>query len=304
MDELAARRKKISTACWVAVAILCASIEPIVVKVGYNNAISPWQLLLTRSIIGALLIFPMTRAWRRVSKNELWELILLSVLLLTTNSLTLLALSELSAVSLITVLTITPAFVAILNQMIGREQLSPKFWVGFFCCFAGVLLGLDYGDAHYTLVGLLPAIGAVLSSSTYRVKSESLMKTVEPALLSTYVFWINGAMVALCLTPFVGNLNVQAWTFGAWMGLTAAAANVAFLLVLSFVGSTRVSILNMLQRPLIVVVAALVLHEQLTLSKIAGLILAVIGIQLATVTRRAIVAAETQSVPATLVERI
>ena len=62
-----------------------------------------------------------------------------SLLLLVTNGLTLYALRSVPAVTVVTAVTMTPAFVAIVNQRRGRDVLSSKFWLGFALCFFGVI---------------------------------------------------------------------------------------------------------------------------------------------------------------------
>lgn len=271
---------------WVCAAIVAASIEPIVAKCGYGCSVTPWQLLIIKCIVGALVILPLTRTLRWVGWDAFRQIILLAMLLLVTGTLTLLSLKHLSAACFITIMTTTPAFVAILNQQLGRDSLTVKFWIGFLCAFVGVLLGLNFYEVSISQVGLIEVLGAVASSTVYRVRTEAVTAQLSPALVSTYIFLING-IIALCFLPFVvGELSQTAWLYGSWMGLAAAAANVAFLFALSILGSTRVSVINMMQRPLIALSAALVLHESLQNSQIVGLLLVMIGVQTATVRRQ------------------
>jgi drug/metabolite transporter (DMT)-like permease len=275
------------TVLWICIAIVAASIEPVVVKCGYASHSTPWQLLISKSIVGGLVILPLTRTFRWIGWAAFCRVFVLAALLLTTNALTLLSLTHISAVCLITIVTTTPAFVAIVNQMLGRDSLTGKFWIGFLCAFAGVLLGLDFHDLTITSIGLLLVLGAVASSTVYRVRSETTTAELRPALVSTYIFLINAA-VALCVCPFVGVhfLTPTSWMYGSWMGLAAAAANVAFLFALSLLGSTRVSIINMLQRPLVVLAAAVILRERLNAFNVIGLVMVLAGIQLASVKRQ------------------
>ncbi len=271
---------------WVCIAIVAASIEPIVVKCGYGCSITPWQLLVVKSIVGGLVILPLTRTLHWVGWAAFLRIFLLAMLLLVTGALTLLSLKHLSAACFITIVTTTPAFVAILNQQLGRDSLTVKFWIGFLCAFIGVLLGLDFHQRSINTMALIQVAGAVVSSTIYRVRTEATTAQLSPALVSTYIFLING-VIGLCFLPFVvGELSQTAWYYGAWMGLAAAAANVAFLFALSILGSTRVSVINMMQRPLIALSAALVLHESLQNSQIVGLLLVMIGVQTATVRRQ------------------
>ncbi len=271
---------------WVSIAIIAASIEPIVVKLGYRASATPMQLLVAKNLVGALLIVPITRTWRWIGWSALAKVMAVSVLLLTTNSLTLMALKNLSAVTVITILTTAPALVALFNQQLGRDVLGTKFWIGFGMCFCGVLLGLGIKDLSFSVLGLLQICGAVLSSTIYRVRMEDTTRELQPALVSTYMFLINGIFTLLFFAPWVGPIPAHGWVLGAWIGLAALAGNVAFVYALSLLGSTRVSIINMLQRPIIIIAAALILKESLTAPKMLGVVLVLIGVQFARVARR------------------
>ncbi|MBX3136078.1 DMT family transporter [Candidatus Obscuribacterales bacterium] len=277
--------KLVSSMC-VVVAILSASIEPIVVKLGYEQNLLPLHLLIVKTIIGSMLILPLTRTYRWVGFKNLARISFLAMLLLSTSALSIFALKHISAVLVITIITTTPAFVAIINQIIGRDELTPKFWAGFVLCFTGVCLGLDWSTLSMSLVGFSLIFCAVCTSTTYRVTMEAAAKRFSPALISTYMFFINGAFVAAFLYPFAGKIPDGAWHIGAWMGLASACANVAFLFALSILGSTRISIINILQRPAIIIAAALILREPLTWFQGLGVVLVLVGVQMAQVKRK------------------
>lgn len=270
----------------VVIAILAASIEPIVVKLGYEQNLLPLHLLIVKTLIGSILILPLTRTHRWIGFKNFARITLLALLLLATSALSIFALKHIAAVLAITIITTTPAFVAICNQAIGRDELSLKFWLGFLLCFAGVCLGLEWSNLSVDMIGLFLIFGAVLTSTTYRVTMEGTAGKLSPALISTYLFFINGFVIACFVLPLAGKIPDGAWHIGAWMGFASACANVAFLYALALLGSTRISIINILQRPAIIIAAAFILHEQLTLLQCAGIVMVLVGVQLAQVKRR------------------
>jgi len=274
---------------WISIAIIAASIEPIVVKLGYAGKITPAELLIVKNITGAILIVPMTWSFGKlhwIGWKNLQKILAVALLLLCTNTLTLFALQSISAVLMITIVTTTPALVALMNERMGRDVLAPTFWLGFFLCFIGVIMGMNFSDISFSSMGLAMIFGAVISSTCYRVQMETTTAEFSPALVSTYTFLINGLITLFFIAPFVGMPQQSSFGIGCWIGLAAAAANVAFLYALNLVGSTRISLLNMLQRPAMVLAAAVVLHEPLTWQTCVGIVLATIGIQLAKVTKR------------------
>ena len=212
-------------------------------------------------------------------------------MLLITNGLTLYALKYISAVEVITIVTTIPAIVAMTNWALGRDILTWRFWVGFALCFAGVLLTMDiFSNTSATFsrswIGYLAIIGAVIGSTVYRVRMELLTKDFAPALISTWIFWINALVAVLFIWPFQEPFPKESLSIGIWIGLAAAAANVAFLWAIKLVGSTNMSIFNLLQRPLVIVAAALILSDPLSWIQWLGVICVFAGIPLAKVQRR------------------
>ena len=279
------------SAICVLLALLAASIEPILVKLGYRGAVTPLHLLVLKNVVAALVILPMTRHFRLVRYTDALRIGSVSILLLITNGLTLYALKYISAVEVITIVTTIPAIVAMTNWALGRDILTWRFWVGFALCFAGVLLTMDiFSNTSATFsrswIGYLAIIGAVIGSTVYRVRMELLTKDFAPALISTWIFWINALVAVLFIWPFQEPFPKESLSIGIWIGLAAAAANVAFLWAIKLVGSTNMSIFNLLQRPLVIVAAALILSDPLSWIQWLGVICVFAGIPLAKVQRR------------------
>ena len=260
------------------------SLEPILVKLGMGHSMTAMQLFILKSLVGALVILPLTRRFKLPDVKEIWHIGSVSILLLITNLVTLLALERLTAITVITITTSTPAFVALVNSALGRDKLGLKFWVGFFLSFIGVLLTIDiFGQGVLSLDprGLFFAFCAVASSSVYRVRMESLTARLEPKLVSTWVFWINAVVVLVCIMPFADSVPRESMLLGGWIGFVAAVANVAFLWAIKEVGSTNISIYNMLQRPMVIVAAALILSEPVSFWQFLGIVMVLFGIPMA-----------------------
>lgn len=91
-----------ASSIWVLLALTAASLEPILVKLGYRGAVTPLQLLVMKNVVAAAVILPLTRHFRWLPPRDLGRIGSVSVLLLLTNGLTLFALSRLTAVTVIT----------------------------------------------------------------------------------------------------------------------------------------------------------------------------------------------------------
>lgn len=273
---------------WTLLALLAADVEPILVKIGYQSNATPLQLLTVKTMMSGLLIYPITRRWRWMGWRRCAEMARVSVLLLMTNLLMLAGLAHAGVVTALTIVTTTPALVALVNRARGREVHDLRFWCGFVLCFGGVLVTLDpgrQGGLSCSALGLALLGGAVISSTLYRTALEDLTRRHEPLLISTWFFIINGTLVTVLLLPFIGPVPPTAIGIGMWIGLTGALANVAFVAAVSMLGATRMSIINMLQRPLIIVTAAVILNEPFSALQAVGVALVVWGVQLARVKR-------------------
>ena len=281
--------KHLRAPAWITLALLAASIEPIVSKFALRDGISALQLVLLKNTIGAAFMLPVLIQQAKSLNGRLLQLLFLpGLLLFVTNTLTLLSLQTVSVVLLITIVSSVPALVAIINSRLGRDKLSLKFWAGFAACFLGIVLTLDYSDISVNALGLAFAFIAAISSSIYRVRMEILCEQNSPRMAAATSFFIQG-LLSLSLVFFVPtSFAGKTLGYGCWIGLSAALANLAFISALNMVGSTRISVLTLLQRPLLIIAAAISLHEVVTPVQALGIILAMLGIWLAQVERQKI----------------
>lgn len=288
----------VSPQVWVLIALLAASIEPIIAKFAYKYGASAYQLILLKNLLGALFLLPVILKTQRPSKELLKECFFISLLLFSTNTLSLLSLESISVVYLITIVTCVPALVALFNLVLQRETLSRLFWPGFTLCFSGVLLTLDLtaSQSNTAILGLIFAFAAALSSSIYRVKMEIICEKQNPVQAAALSYFLQGPL-SLPLLFFASPIAQSSLLFGAWIAIAAALANLAFIYALSLVGSTRISLLTMLQRPMLVIFAAITLKETISTMQAIGIVLVFFGINMAQVSRNRAGAGSAQPAP-------
>lgn len=273
-----------TTAYWVLAALCASSIEPIVVKLGYRDGISPVQLLVLRNVFAAATILLIMRRVRWLGWKSTRAVAAVAMLLLTTNGLVLFALRDMSAIAVVTAMTTTPAFVALVSRAKGRVELSRKFWLGFSGALIGVLLTVDafsLTQVDLPVHGVAALVVAVASSTIYRSRMDVVTRMVEPKDVSTWIFLINAVFGVALIWPWVDPIPTSAVPVSIWIGAAAALANVAFLSAIRLVGATRMSIFDMLQRPMVIVFAAIVLAEPFTWQQALGVILVLCGVRLA-----------------------
>jgi drug/metabolite transporter (DMT)-like permease len=270
------------TVAWVATALIASSVEPLVVKLGYKGAATAYQFLVLKLVLGGLFIAPIYRYIRWVGWQNFKSLLLLSFFFILNYLFIFYSLETITASVLVTIITTTPAVVAIVNQIRFRESAGAKFWSGFALCFAGVALTIDLlgGSSVLNPFGIALAFLSVGTSTLYRTKMDLVTKEIQPITISAYIFMIN-AVIGIFFLPWIGNLSSYTWQLAAWIGFAGAIANIAFISALKLIGSTRISILTVLQRPLVIVLAALVLKEPLSSSQIVGIVMVLLGVQMA-----------------------
>ncbi len=272
------------TTVWLLLALLAASCEPLVAKLGYTHGVALESLFVGRCLIAALAVWPITRfrasVDTRLPANPLDRrgVLLGGVLLATTSGLTLFALTRVPTSIVVVAVTTTPALVAAVNHMRGHERTGFVFWLGVAACVAGVLMTLELpGDVSLDPLGVTASVAAVVSSCVYRLHLDALMKRVAPAVVSSWVMTVQGVCALLVFGPFVRTFSTAAVVTSLWTGVFAALANVAFLKAMQLVGATRVSVFTLLQRPLVIGLAAVLLDEPLGLMQWLGTGLVIAG---------------------------
>jgi hypothetical protein len=194
-------------------------------QIGYRYFVTPYELLILRFLIGGIVVLPLVKRYRWIGWKNTAGVLWLALLLMSTCGLVLVALKYLTAVVVITIITATPAFVAIVNQMLGKEILSKRFWIGFLFCFAGILLSIEIhrgtsNSQTFNIIGLLCAFGSVAVSTIYRTQLDDATRTFPPMQVSTYMF-IMDAIVALFFLPTVWPMSVNTWVIGSIIGVAA-----------------------------------------------------------------------------------
>lgn len=275
---------KIPAGVWITLALSAASIEPIVAKFAFQSEATPFQLIFLKNTLGGLFVLPLLVRGMKSNTGGIKQMLLAGLLLFTTNSLTLISLTSISVVLLITIVTTVPALVALINKVLGRDKLGQMFWLGFCLCFLGVVLTLDYKDIRLNVAGVLLALLAALSSSIYRVRMEIICEKYSP-LKASAISCAAQAALSLALLPWINSITQSTFAYGIWIGLAAVLANLSFVYAIKVVGSTKISILTMLQRPLLIVASALILKESLSSIQVIGVILVMLGINMAKVER-------------------
>lgn len=260
------------------VSLIGTSLEPVLVKY-FSFGISPFSLILLKSMFGGFLFLPFIKKLKQIPTNKFPDLFFVSALAFITNALIFFSVERIPASVLITIISSTPVIVGFINFRRGTVELSLKFAFAFVFVMFGIILTLNsmsFRSQNWAMLGVLFALASVLTSTLYRIKMDDLTQETNPVLISTFLFTTNG-LVSLIFIPFI-QVPTGVWPFTLWLGITAVVANIAFLYAIKHLGSTRVSMLSIIQRPFAVLFGAILLNEVISIEQIIGMIFIFVGV--------------------------
>jgi drug/metabolite transporter (DMT)-like permease len=190
-----------------------------------------------------------------------------------------------------------PIVTTLMAYFILGEKMSPIRWVSFALAAAGVVecSGVDWKDLNLTsgvyLLGNTLVFISICGSAFYNVFSKRLLRVYTPlqVLLYSYYFVIAFLIPITLYTEPDAFRQIVHFTARTWTGIALLAvfqyclSMVMFLNVLSRLDATQASLSNYLIPFFGLVIAAMVLHERLTLFMLVGGIMVLLSTLLITV---------------------
>lgn len=271
--------------------LIASSIEPILVKTSLLAGSSPFLLIILRMIVAGIAVGFLGGKdfFKQISFAQYKSICLVALLLFSTNSLVILALIFSNPSLVITVLTMTPVFVGLVSYFLGDSHVNQNFWIGLCICLFGVLFTVDAQlslENFQNIKGLALAGLAVISSTSYRILLGKKTKLLPVKTITTYIF-INNGLVAFCFLPFFyKDFNLYLGGISIWTGLAAVCANVAFVYGVKALGPARMSVIDQLQRPLVVLLSMFILSESPNFKQFIGMIGVFVGVYFVTIRQR------------------
>jgi drug/metabolite transporter (DMT)-like permease len=190
-----------------------------------------------------------------------------------------------------------PIATTVMAYFLLGEIMSPVRWLSFALAVAGVVecSGVDWKELNLTsksyLIGNTLIFISVCGSAFYNVYSKKLLERYTPlqVLLYSYYFVI-AFLIPITLYAEPGAFHqIPSYTAKTWLGIALLAvfqyflSMVIFLTVLTRLDATQASLSNYMIPFFGLVIAAVVLHERLTLPMILGGTLVLLSTLLITV---------------------
>ncbi|WP_433830747.1 DMT family transporter [Actinoplanes sp. CA-015351] len=185
------------------------------------------------------------------------------------------ALHRMDASLLSLVFYLYPLLVTVTAVALGRDRLTPAKVAALLAASAGVLLVLlGAGGVAIDPIGVILAFASAVTYTVYILCSDRVVRRMPPLLLTTLV--LTGAATALAgkalLSGGVGlGFGATGWF---WLGCIVIVSTVlpilAFFTGLRRTGPSAAAILSTFEPVVTTVLAAVLLHESLTITQLAG----------------------------------
>lgn len=188
----------------------------------------------------------------------------------------------------------TPAVLAVVSALMGRERISRLHWIGAAISAVGIYLVVGHSASFggTTLRGDLLVICSTACWVTFTLGASSLIQRHSPLYVTGMTMVFGGIPYVLMALPQILRVpwaEVSAWTLGALVLSALLALNLAYVIWYMGVqrlGPARTSIYSNGVPIVAMAVATVWLGEPLTATKIAGAAAVLSGVLLTRLGRR------------------
>lgn len=251
---------------------------PIFALYAYGGGASVTTLLLGRFTLAAILFFSYILYKERtiaVERSQLKYLFLMGGVIYTLQSnLYFSSVKYIPASLAVLIFYIYPVFVALASSYLDREMLDKKIISSIVLSLLGLtlVLGISFGDINST--GVMLALGAGLVYTVYLVLGNRIVKET-PALVTSAFICLFAACSLLVIGVTTGDLNFNL-TGEAWLAMFGVALCCTVLAIftlfrgIELIGSTKASILSMIEPLITIGFSAVLFNERLSALQMLG----------------------------------
>ncbi len=174
-----------------------------------------------------------------------------------------------------------PVFVAILSYFVDKEPITKQTVLAMLLSLAGLAMVLGTSFDSIQPRGVLLALAAALFYSVYIITGNRVIKGLSPYVTSAYI-----SLFAAVSTFFVAQgsggipfgFGLQGWlALGGIVLFSTVVAISFFFRGLQLIGSTRASVLSMLEPVVTIALSAALLGESLSWLQLVGGMAVLIG---------------------------
>ncbi len=174
-----------------------------------------------------------------------------------------------------------PIIVSLLSYFIIKEKATRSKIIALILSSIGLAMIVGYGLGSVNITGVLIAALAALFYAIYIVVGSSVVKGINPIVVTTYV--ITGCFITANLAGlFTGNFISMPFLGWLYSVLTAVIATIFAILTfyegVKRIGPSQVAIISTIEPVVTTIMAAILFDEHLSLPQIAGGVLVIAGI--------------------------
>ncbi|MBL0387708.1 DMT family transporter [Tumebacillus sp. ITR2] len=262
----------------VLISATCFGVMSIFAVYAYRDGASVLGLLTIRFALAAVLFslyIGVARVKIRLTMRELLALFILGGVLYATMSFTFFTAVQYISPSLAALLLYSyPVFVAVLSARVDKERLNRRVVLSLLLAMAGLVLVLGTSFADVNPLGIVFGVVSALLYSIYIVLSNRVVKSVPSVVTSGSVTMFTALtllVVSLSTNQFQLHFGVQAWlAIGGIILFPTIIAMVTFFYGLNIIGSTKASILSMIEPLVTILASALLIGDRLTIAQWIG----------------------------------
>ncbi|KJS87747.1 MAG: hypothetical protein JM58_03545 [Peptococcaceae bacterium BICA1-8] len=263
------------------------AVTPLIIVNAYQRGALAWEIIFTQSIVAALMLFFGLLLFSPGSLQINWRELKVLAPVGMIGSLGTVICYNLSLQyipgGIATLLLYTyPVFVAIGTVFIFGQKISSKQMIALACGFLGVALAskiMKISGTGINNTGLLLGFLAALSYAILNLLSEKALQKLSPWKVTAFaqfgstlgIIFINLALPNLILITGISRVT---WFYGGTIAVLCSI--IPFFLLMrgiSYIGSSKASIISTAEIPLTLLLVFIFLGEQFTLLQIVGSIL-------------------------------
>lgn len=245
-------------------------------KSAYDVGARPLPLLATRFALAALLLMAFRRLGRRAADDApagRMSLAALGVAYALESALFFAALERAPATVVTLVFYSFPLWTTLLGIATKLERFRSDLVVALVLGLAGI--ALIFSVPQTSLAGPLLALLAAFAVTGYLLMAQIVTRGVEPLRAATFTSAAAAASLAMASVATGQGLPLAALPAAGGLGVASALAFAGLYAAIRRIGATRAGIAMMLEPVTTVILAALLLDEELTLRIALGALLVV-----------------------------
>ncbi|MGE5403882.1 MAG: DMT family transporter, partial [Candidatus Saccharibacteria bacterium] len=174
-----------------------------------------------------------------------------------------------------------PIFVAILSSIFEKEKVTNNLIAAIIIAVLGLALVLEKSIKVSNIRGILMALGTGVTYSIYIMVSNKTIKRASPIITAAFITLFTACSVlTIAISTHQLNINFAKSAWAPILGISffsTVVSMVAFLRGLELIGSTRASILSMVEPIITFAFAAVLFHDRFSLTQWIGTALVLAG---------------------------